>query len=234
MPATRGPVWARDQHHPGRRPALSADRIVAAALAVADADGLDGVSMRRVATELGSGTTSLYRHVASRDDLLELMVDAVQAAEPLPPATGDWRADLTAIARSMRQQLLRHPWLGSQLMVRPALGPHSLRQIDGAYAAASALVGDITTASGVIFTLTNYVLGAVGSELAEQAAHRRTGLTEQQWRQTVAPYIRRIVASGDYPYFSRQVIDGADLTGEQRFEFGLACLLDGFAPLATR
>jgi hypothetical protein len=77
-----------------------------------------------------------------------------------------------------------------------------------------------------------YVFGAVAGELAEAQAQRRTGLTEEQWRASVGPYIREVIESGAYPQFARRVTEAEDPDPEQRFEFGLACVLDGVAARA--
>ncbi|NUP60567.1 MAG: TetR/AcrR family transcriptional regulator, partial [Nonomuraea sp.] len=112
---------------------------------------------------------------------------------------------------------------------RAALGPNSLRRLEYALSAAAALTADITRAAAVIGVIGDYVLGAVAKELAEQEARRRTGLSEAEWRAAVAPYIREVVASGDYPQFNRRVVEADDLSFGDQFEFGLDCLLRGFA-----
>lgn len=99
-------IWERDPYRP-KSQALSVERIVDASIAIADAEGLEALSMRRVATALCTGTTTLYRYVDSRDDLLDLMADAVQNAHV--PLTGDWRTDLEAYAHHERELWLRHP-----------------------------------------------------------------------------------------------------------------------------
>jgi AcrR family transcriptional regulator len=185
--------------------------------------------MRRVAADLGSGTASLYRYVASRDDLLDLMVDAVQGEADPPPLSGDWRTDLTNLARHVRATLLRHPWLGPELTGRPALGANSLRQYDVLLTAAAALTADVTLATNAVDTLMAYVHGQVARELAEQQARRRSGLTEEQWQASVGPYIREVIASGAYPQFARRVLEAEEAGPEERFDFGLACVLDGVA-----
>ncbi|MQY08372.1 TetR/AcrR family transcriptional regulator [Actinomadura macrotermitis] len=223
-----GLVWTRDRRTPRRR-APGVEQIVARAVAIADAEGAGALSMRRVAADLGSGTASLYRYVAGRDELLDLMVDAVRGEDAPPPPTGDWRHDLADVARRLRAALLRHPWLGPELTGRPALGPNSLRQADAALGAAAALTPDATLASCAVDTVAAYVLGAVAGELAEAQAQRRTGLTEDEWRASVGPYIRKVVESGDYPHFARRVVDAEDPDATERFEFGLACVLDGLA-----
>lgn len=221
-------VWSKERHTP-KRQVLSVERIVEVSIGIADSEGLDALSMRRVATDLRSGTTSLYRYVTGRDELLELMIDTARAAAAPEPLTGAWRTDLADVARGQRTALLRHPWLGSVLASRPALGPNSLRQMDHALAAVGAATEDITLASDVVSLVFDYVIGVVSRELAEQEAQRRTGMTEEQWRSSVSPYIHRIVESGAYPQFARRVIEAEDHGFDHSFEFGLACLLDGIA-----
>jgi AcrR family transcriptional regulator len=223
-------VWMRERPTRTGRPALSEERIVATAIAIADAEGIDTLSMRRIATELNSGTTSLYRYLTDKDELIELMVDAVHG-EQAPPTrpSGDWRADLADIAQRSRAGLLRHPWLVAQASQRPALGPNALAGVEYALSAVGAATDDINLASSVMGAVDNYVLGAVTAELAEHEAQRRTGQTEQQWRARVAPYISEIIESGRHPQFARRVIEADDPTAEQRFEFGLRCVLNGIA-----
>ncbi|MEU1203834.1 TetR/AcrR family transcriptional regulator [Nocardia sp. NPDC005825] len=219
-------VWSKERPEPARR-APSVDRIVATALTLADTEGLDAVSMRRIATELGSGTASLYRYITDRGELLDLMIDAAQAEIPPPALTGDARADLAAVAHHFRDLLLRHHWLGRVLSGRPALGPNALRRFDIAMAAALELTDDITLAANIVDTVLSYVAGAAIQELSEIRAQRRTGLTENQWREAVGPYLRTAIATGDYPHFARRIRDAEDPTPEQTFAFGLSCVLEG-------
>ncbi|MFF2550322.1 TetR/AcrR family transcriptional regulator [Nocardia sp. NPDC058058] len=219
-------VWSKDRRTPARR-APSVDRIVHAALTIADTEGLEAVSMRRVATELASGTASLYRYVAGRDELLDLMIDAAQGETDAPALTGEWRTDLAALAHHLRDTLLAHPWLAAELSGRPALGPNALRRYDTGLAALIPFTGDITLATNIVDTVTAYVFGAVNHVLAEIRAQQRTGLTEDQWRATVGPYLRDVIATGDYPNFARRLADAEDITATARFDFGLTCLLEG-------
>ncbi|MFI6594755.1 TetR/AcrR family transcriptional regulator [Nonomuraea sp. NPDC050536] len=220
-------VWSREPYSP-KRQAMSVERIVEAAVAIADAEGLAAVTMRRVAAAIESGTTSLYRYVANRDELLDLMADAVRGG-PAGEPTGDWRADLARIAREQRELLLRHPWLGGLLATRPALGPNSLRHMDLVLAAAEGLTGDITQAGMVMGLISDYVLGAASRQLAETQERLRTGLDQTQWRASVAPYIRRVLDSGDYPHFARRVVEADDPSFTDQFEYGLERLLRGLA-----
>jgi hypothetical protein len=95
--------------------------------------------------------------------------------------------------------------------------------------AANALTTDATSASTVVDTLMAYVLGATARELAEAQTRRRTGMTEDTWRQLVGPYIQQVIHSGQYPHLARVTREADDRDHQQRFEFGLACILDGVA-----
>ncbi|MET1071146.1 MAG: TetR/AcrR family transcriptional regulator [Umezawaea sp.] len=227
-------VWTRrGQENHRQRPSLSSDRIVGVALRIADREGVGALSMRRIATELGSGTTSLYRHVAGKDDLIDLMVDAVYGEVELPTRpSGRWRVDLRFVAHTSRTMMRKHPWLAAEAASRPAIGPNALRHLDFALTAAGGVSKDITRASGLLGAVGNYVLGAVVNELAEQEARRRTGLTEEEWRAAVSPYIEEVVAGGLYPEVNRRIRDAEDLDHDEQFEFGLDCLLDGIAARA--
>jgi AcrR family transcriptional regulator len=221
-------VWTRPRPEPRRR-APGVDQYVAAALAVADAEGLAAVSMRRIAGDLGSGTASLYRYITNRDELVDLMVDAVHGEDPLPEPTGDWRADLAAVAHALRATLLRHPWLAGEMTGRPSLGPNSLRRSESALRAAVALTTDITLAAQALGAVHAYVLGSVATQQAARRAEQRTGLTEEQWQRSVGPYIRQVIAAGEHPMLARRVLEAEDLDPDTGFAFGLDCVLDGLA-----
>ncbi|MEU8791388.1 TetR/AcrR family transcriptional regulator C-terminal domain-containing protein [Streptomyces sp. NPDC048643] len=221
-------VWTRPRPEPRRR-APGVDQYVTAALAVADAEGLAAVSMRRVAGDLGSGTASLYRYITNRDELVDLMVDAAQGEDPVPEPTGDWRADLGGVAHALRATLLRHPWLAGELTGRPALGPNSLRRSESALRAAVALAPDITLASQALGTVRAYVLGSVAAQQALRRAEQRTGLSEEEWQRSVGPYITEVLAAGEHPMLTRRVIEAEELDPDVEFTFGLDCVLDGLA-----
>lgn len=120
-------IWMRPERAATGRPAqYSRAGITATALAIAGADGLDAVSMRRVAAELGTGAASLYRYVGTRDELLDLMTDAVGAEYELPAPTGDWLADLIAVGEQARAALRRHRWLAALVITRPVIGPNGV------------------------------------------------------------------------------------------------------------
>ena len=223
-------IWSQE-HPPRRGSAPDLPEIVAAAVALADREGLEAVSLRRVATALRSGTASFYRVLDSRDALLDRMVDAVLGQHVPPEASGEWRADLAAVARNRRAMLCAHPWLGTELAGRPAIGPNALIHHERALVAAADYADDPTAASSAVETVLAYVLGAAARELAETRTRRRSGLTQEQWRTTVAPYLQQALNSGTYPHLARMVHKATDLNADERFERGLACILAG---LATR
>ena len=128
MAAEQEPViWMRPEQAAVGRPAeRSRAEITAAAVALADQEGIDAVSMRRVAKALDTGAASLYRYVSTRDDLLDLMIDSTANEYDLPAPSGDWQADLLAVAHQARQIMRRHAWLPALVITRPALGPHGV------------------------------------------------------------------------------------------------------------
>jgi AcrR family transcriptional regulator len=135
MTTAGGPVttsiWMRPERSAAGRPAgWNRAGITEAALRVADAGGLDAVSMRRVAAELGTGAASLYRYVETREDLLDLMTDATSAEYELAAPTGDWLADLTAFGEQARAIFRRHRWLAGLVMTRPVIGPNGTGLIE--------------------------------------------------------------------------------------------------------
>ena len=120
-------IWMRPGHTGGGRPAQrSREEITAAAMSIADRDGLDAVSMRAVAAALGTGAASLYRYIESREDLLDLMTDAAGAEYRFAEPTGDWLADLIGIGQQARLIMRRHPWLATLVIARPVLGPNGI------------------------------------------------------------------------------------------------------------
>ena len=228
-------VWMLpDRPARGPRPAHSRDEIAAAAIKIADADGLEALTMRRVASEVGCGTMTLYRYVPTKDHLLDLMIDvtAGEAALPdLPP--GDWREGLRRVAEMQRDMLLRHPWLTSLQSGRPSFGPNSLRNLEWAADGLNGLGLDVDQILIMVTTLLAFVLGAAVRELAEQEAQRRSGLSTQQWQERMAPYVATLMASGRYPTFNKIISDArlphSDGGPDEGFALGLELVLDGLA-----
>jgi AcrR family transcriptional regulator len=228
-------VWDRPERPArGRARGLRREQIVRAAIAIADRDGLDALTMRRVAEQLGAGTMSLYWHVRNKDELIELMRDQAVGEQTLKAASGDWRADLATFARDVRRTFLRHPWLASLLGGRPPLGPSSLRQDELSLAIVSGLEVDEQTRAAIPAAVYFLVVGYVLREVAQREVQRNTGVTEQEWRASVAPYIERVLATGEYPNLQRVLRGGGGPDGDATFEFMLEFLLDGIAARLRR
>jgi AcrR family transcriptional regulator len=240
----RGIAERVDRHREHRGPpprrvrGLSRADIVATGIAVADADGTEAVSMRRIARELRVGAMSLYWHVASKEELLQLMTERVQAEGEAPEPTGDWRADLRAYARNSRAALLRHPWAIDFLGHGPPSGPNDARNAERLIAALDGLGLDITSVMYVTMTVGTYVLGAALREVQEMRWHRAAteataGWTESDYHEFLGEFDRRVRQSGHYPHLVRLLDENVDPdapgTRDERFEFGLDCLLDGIA-----
>lgn len=235
-PPTHGLIWERLQPAAtGGRQVLTRDQIVHAAVAVADAEGAQAVSMRRLGQELGATAMALYRHVFSKDDLLDLMLDAVfgEIELPLRPS-GDWRADLRGFAYQTRAVLKRHAWVLPLLVSRPTLGPNYLRWFEFALACVAERGLDISTMTKAVGVLGGYVSATVMYELAEEQNNRRIGLSEADKRASITPYIQRIIAGGQHPNFARFFTEQVNPDPEEAFAFGIACLLDGLAAQLAR
>jgi len=230
-------IWLRperaDRSGPGRRPGYSRAQVTATAVELADSDGLEALTMRRIAAELGTGAMSLYRYVPKRDDLFDLMVDAALAEVVLPakPA-GDWRADLALVARQFRVVGLKHPWLVALITTRPTLGPELLRVYEFSLGALDGLGLEIDELISLTGMLNDYVYGAIRTEIGWLESARRTGLDAEQWRsEYLGPYVQQVIETGNHPLFNRTVLESklSHLPPEERFEYGLDRVLNGIA-----
>ena len=212
---------------------LSRDKIAAVAIRVADAHGLDGLSVRKLATELGVGPMRLYDYVGNRSELLDLMVDVVYAgiAEAAPPA--GWRATVLAVAHATRQAALDHEWFADLLGGRPHLGPHALDVGETTAAALSRAPGvqSIDDLQRALGALNAFVIGAVRREVTERRTTRTTGTDEAAWQAGLGPYLTRMLETGRYPTVARLVVDGAHLDAGETFDHNLTTVLDGITGL---
>ena len=163
---------ARGAQPPRRDRGLSRDEIVSAAIAVADAEGPEAISMRRIARELSAGAMSLYWYVASKEELLDLMLDAIEAEIEVPEPSGDWRADLGAFAHRTRAALRQHMWAIEFIGTRPPSGPNDVRNLERLLSLLDATgVDDYRLIMGVFMTVATFVIGAVMREAQELRFH---------------------------------------------------------------
>lgn len=225
-------IWSvPERQGRGPRPAYSRAQITEAAIRIADAEGLEAASMRRIAAELGTGAMSLYRYVPSRDDLIELMVDHVLLETDIPERpSGDWRADLTLIAENTRAVWRGHPWLVGLHRPRAAFGPNRLRLTEFAFGALDVGI-PIDDMVALLEMLNGYVERTVRSEIEWMRELRQSGLTPERWMLQNAPYVSELLDGGRYPMFERIVRDARlpHMSGEEQFRYGLERVLDCIA-----
>lgn len=221
--------------HQGRS-GLTRDDIVAAAIEIADRDGAEAVSMRKIAQVLRAGAMSLYWHLANKEHLLELMLDALFAEIEIPEPSGDWRADLRTQAASTRAVLLRHRWFIDFAGARPALGPNTLRNLDKMFAVFDGFGLDTLTTMNILQTVNTYVSGAVLRELQEIRTQREQDewiAGDTEFIAKIGEWKRRLAETGRFDHFLKLLNDDVDPDAEdsrdERFEFGLDCLIDGIA-----
>ncbi|OIK26566.1 TetR/AcrR family transcriptional regulator [Streptomyces malaysiense] len=224
-------VWERPE--PPERPVpapLNRERIVRTAIRLADEDGLEAVSLRKVATALGVGPMRLYSYIASKEELLDLMVDGAYAE--MRPVGDGWREVLRSLAETTRQAAHDHEWLADLLGGRPQLGPHALAVGETVVARLEGVsLDDIMP---VVAAVNAYVIGAVRREIAERRAERATGMDERRWQAALGPYLERTFATGRFPALATVVRDAAHLDADDTFLTGLDFLLDGIEARISR
>jgi AcrR family transcriptional regulator len=230
-------LW-RKQAQPtrGPKPKLDLDRIVAAAIAIADEEGLAPLSMRKVAERLGVGTMSLYTYVPGKPELLDLMVDAT--VDPSTPVAGGWRERLQAIAEDGWERYHRHPWLLEITMVRPVLGPNVTARYEHELTAIEGIGLTDLEMDAVLTTIAGHVEGAARRALEAQLAEKRTGQSDQEWWEARAPILERLIAPDAFPIASRVGQAAGDahnaaFAPEHTFWFGLQRILDGVEALVN-
>ncbi|RST12471.1 TetR family transcriptional regulator [Streptomyces sp. WAC05374] len=224
-------VWARQRREPDQ-PALSRAAIVREAIVMLDADGIEALSMRKLGARLNAGATSLYRHVATKDELMELAVDEAFSEIVVPDAGGaDWRTAVTGAAESFRATALRHPWLAS------VLGQAGLAYLGPNLMAYSERIAALFVAAGfpeperAIETVLSYVIGVSTTEAAWLTTVGRSGETEADFIARLMPAAAQAAAEYDHlagPYTAAQGIDPVEIR-DSKFRYGLDVVLDGLA-----
>ncbi|WP_028801699.1 TetR/AcrR family transcriptional regulator [Streptomyces sp. 142MFCol3.1] len=225
-------IWARPERAGrGPRPARSRADIAAAAVRIADAEGLDAVSMRHVAAELGCGTMSLYNYVPRKEDLYELMVDAISGEHEIPEPSGDWRADMTTVAHQTRALMHRHPWMPRLMSPVYGFSPNALRYLEHCLACLDPLDMPYGTKMELIAMLNGVVTTYVGNELATAERARTLPWSEEQENAMRISYLVGQVSTGAYPRMAAAVMqDAGPIDLEAVFERALSRVLDAFDP----
>ncbi|MGW7241963.1 TetR/AcrR family transcriptional regulator [Streptomyces sp. NPDC054804] len=224
-------IWARPERAGrGPRPAFTRADVAAAAVRIADAEGLDAVSMRHVAAALGCGTMSLYNYVPRKEDLYELMVDAVGAEHELWEPTGDWRADMVRVAEQTRELMYRHPWMPRLMSPVYGFSPHALRYLEHCLACLDPLDAPYGTKLELIAMVNGVVTTYVRNELDTAERARSLPWSKEQENAVRIAYLGGQIASGAYPRMAAAFAEDAgpiDLEGV--FRRALGRVLDGFA-----
>jgi AcrR family transcriptional regulator len=227
-------LWERLER-PLRAPraTLSHERIARAAVELADAEGLDAVSMRRLAGGLGVAAMALYRYVDDKEELLRLMVDAVygEIAASVTDEPG-WRRMLAGHAHRSREVMLRHPWLAQLTSGHlTVLTPSALAVTDRLLAGLDERGLDADRMMAAVGAVNAYVHGAVAAEIARERMLRHAGWENaDEMREALAPEMTWLLGTGRYPAFARYLRRARDKDDFARqFAFGLDCVLDGIA-----
>jgi DNA-binding transcriptional regulator YhcF (GntR family) len=234
--ATRATTAPTPPGGPGGDHALTRERIVRAAIELADQEGLGALSMRRIATELDLATMSIYRYLPGKDALLTRMSDAVYRDHPLPePPPADWRACLELAGRTEWAIFRAHPWLAGVIsFTRPRPMPHGMRHTEWILRAVDGLGLAPWTMLHIVLTLHGFVAGIAVNVETERDAARDTGISQEQWLTQQDATFTGILRQHPLPVLTRVTADPTvDVELDGLFEFGLARLLDGFATLIT-
>ena len=228
------PWWPARRPSTGRTP-LDRDRIVAAALRRIDEDGLDALSMRRLGDDLGVGATTLYWHVGSKDELLDLVLDHVIGEVRAEVRWGgDWQTQLAEAGHTIRRVLLRHRHMGAMIGSRLALGPHTMAIAERLLgilfeAGFSDHAGDLAT-NAVI----NHAVGWAVLESRIPAGPRAEGRSQDELEQVALGMIRSLPA-GRFPNIRRITVEAAMLSrADEQFDYAQRCLIEGIAAGVAR
>lgn len=248
MPTDKQPapsVWVRGPRRAGRsKPALNRERIVTEAIKLIDAEGPEALSMRKLGAHLGVGATSIYWHVANKEELVELVVDEVWAEmdAPDPDDPDGWRGAVSRGAESMRAMLLRHPWMSTMLAqsAMAGMGPNAVRLTEGIIGILRGAGLSVAEADHATSALASYVLGTAGSEAAWLQMLARTGQTEEELWEQMGPAIESAVEGHPHTqqvvesYVARSAAMEPGAMRDETFRYGLELLLDGLAARLDR
>jgi AcrR family transcriptional regulator len=230
-------IWLRPEPK-GRQPGLSRSQIAGTALAIADAEGFDQVTMRRVAARLRAGTMTLYYYVRTKDDLVALMDDALMAQVLVPSAalSKGWREAISSIARKTRTVFAQHSWALVSMQLAPP-GPHAMEHFEQCLAALEDAPLEPTDKLVLLGSVDDLAFGS-----ALRAGAERRDLVNRASERAIRKLGEQLLATGRFPHVSAlfgglSVKQSAALltstTDHDRFELGLTAILDRFDPAAA-
>ncbi|MFD3683777.1 GntR family transcriptional regulator [Nocardiopsis sp. NPDC058631] len=220
----------RREHRAASEPALTQEAVVRAAITIADAEGIDGLSMRRVATQLGVSTMALYRHVASKDALVTAMVDQVYTEHALPdPPPGGWRKALELALRTEWGIYRRHPWAVRLTMLAGAVrSPRLVENAEWMMRVVTAQGRSPDEAMAILTFVSAYTSGMALQATQVVVEEYEFGMDAEHWWRSRGPEFLRIAEQGRHP-LTFSISGPPDVHGV--FELGMKHLLDGLAPL---
>jgi AcrR family transcriptional regulator len=223
----------------GPRPTLTVDRVIDAAITLADASGIDAVTIRPVAQALGVSPMSVYTYVPGKAELLDLMLDTVYLRMPRPPwVDANWRTRVTAIAHANRALYTCHPWVADLPNSRPPLGPGLMAKYQYELEALDGLgLGDVEMDAALTYVL-GFVEACARAAARARAAQEETAMSDAAWWAANEPLLARVFDATRYPTAARVgaaagAAHQAAYDPEHSFGFGLGRVLDGLAVLIT-
>ena len=232
-------LWRDREQRParGRRPTLTVDAIVAAAVEMADEAGLGALSMRALAERLKVGTMSLYTHVPGKAELIDLMLDTVLRETARPDDLPDgWRARLELVARENLALIHRHPWMLEIVTFRPPMGPGVIAKYDLELRALEGIGLTDVEMDSVLTLVLGYVQSSARQALEATLVEQRTGLTDDEWWSAQAPLLDQVIDPDRFPVATRVGTAATEAyrglwDPDHTFEFGLQRVLDGIEAL---
>src|SRR6266700_4694844 len=239
VPASIAAAWGlRARPGKGPKPGLSLERIVAAAIRIAAADGLAAVSMSRVAVDLGVSTMSLYRYVSAKDELVSLMVDTAYGAPPAAatPEQG-WRDALSRWAWAMRASLQRHPWVVRIPLSGLPIMPNEVAWFEQGLAGLQDSGLTEAEKASVIMLVSGYVRNLATTEADIASAIRASGATPDEWMSSYPGMLAELTDPVRFPALAKFIAAGVfDVYDDpdDEFTFGLERILDGIGALVRR
>lgn len=221
----------------GPQRGLSLDAVLDAATALADADGLEALTMRRLAQRLSVSPMTLYTYAPAKAELLDLMLDAAYTRMPRADTAGrPWRERLTAVAQENRRLFRTHPWAAAVSTSRPLLGPGAIAKYDHELSALDGVGLDDVAMDDCLSLVLTFVQANARAAADARATAALTAMTERQWWAAAGPLLARVLDPARYPVATRVgaaagAAHGSAHDAEHAYEFGLARILDGISGL---